>query len=71
MTMVRVESGLYASIAVNGDVQIGWCRRVPEGWCVEDMDCNRLMTPFPTKSDAEKAGYEALAHESGASNPGW
>jgi len=63
--------GLGAFVAVNGDVQLGWCRRTARGWQVEDMDCNVLSGPFKHLDQAKRAGVEALAPDSGAGNPGW
>ena len=64
-------AGLGAFVAVNGDVQIGWCRRTARGWQVEDMDCNVLSGPFKHLDQAKRAGLDALAPEHSAENPGW
>jgi hypothetical protein len=65
------EPGLWAFVAVSGDVQIGWCRKVGREWFVEDMDMNALAGPFRTLDDAKRAGTRVLAGDAGASNPGW
>lgn len=51
---------LWAFVAVNGDVQIGWCRQASDGWRVEDMDGKRLAGPFKTRKLAEQAGVALL-----------
>jgi hypothetical protein len=66
----QLEPGLWGFVAVNGDVQIGWCL-IDGGWYVEDIDENRLAGPFVNLNEAKRAGKVALAHLSGASNPGW
>ena len=67
----RVESDLWAFVAVNGDVQVGWCRRTRDGWWVEDMDENRLAGPFEDRDEAERVGTIELSDLGGAANPGW
>jgi two-component sensor histidine kinase len=70
ITIERTEAGVYAFIAVNGDVQIGWCRKAHDGWCVEDTDNKRIGGPFKTLKDAKEAGFQLLRHLAGESNPG-
>jgi hypothetical protein len=53
IVLERVEEGLWAFVAEDGDVQIGWCRKTAEGWSVEDMDSNRLAAPLKTRDQAE------------------
>jgi hypothetical protein len=68
----RFEAGRHAFLALNGDVQIGWCfRESPRAWIVTDVDDNRLAGPFPTLAEAEEAGIKVLQPWGGASNPGW
>jgi hypothetical protein len=71
VSMEKCEAGLWAFVAVNGDVQIGWCRKTGEGWQVGDMDCKHLSGPFKDLAQAKQAGLVALAHLSGAGNPGY
>lgn len=72
ISLERLEAGLWAFIAVNGDVQIGWCRKTSQGWFVEDSDqCQQLAGPFKTRALAEEAGRKVLADQAGAWNPGW
>jgi hypothetical protein len=68
--MEKCEAGLWAFVAVNGDVQIGWCRKTGEGWQIEDLDCKHLSGPFKNLAQAKQAGLTALAYLSGAGNPG-
>ena len=62
---------LWAFVAANGDVQIGWCRKTSGGWQVEDMDCKCLSGPFKRLDQAKRAGVVALGRLSSAPNPGW
>lgn len=71
ISMEKVEPGLWAFVAVNGDVQIGWCRQASEGWYVEDTDYNCLGGPYQTRKLAEQAGAILLSHLAGSSRPGW
>lgn len=71
ISIEKAEPGLWAFVAVNGDVQIGWCRQAADGWHVEDMDGKRLGGPFKTRKLAEQAGVALLSHLAGSSNPGW
>lgn len=71
ISLERFEAGLWAFVAVNGDVQIGWCRKTRQGWQVEGMDCRCLAGPFKTLDQAQRAGLNELSHLSGSSNPGW
>jgi hypothetical protein len=66
-----VEDGLWAFVAEDSDVQIGWCRKNGDGWWVEDMDGNCLAGPSKSRSQAEAIGINKLSHLGGASNPGW
>jgi hypothetical protein len=71
ITLERFEAGRYAFIAVAGDVQVGWCIRRDGGWYIDDPDGNSLAGPFQTIAAAASASQQILAHEAGASNPGW
>jgi len=71
IALEKCGAGLWAFVAVNGDVQIGWCRRTARGWQVEDMDCKVLSGHFKHLDQAKRAGVEVLAPESGDANPGW
>jgi hypothetical protein len=71
ISLEKCEAGLWAFVAINGDVQIGWCRKTPQGWQVEDMDCKCLCGPFKSLDQAKQAGTKALAHLAGVGNPGW
>lgn len=67
----KITANEFAFVAVNGDVQIGWCRMEANGWNVRDMDEMHLSGPFKDAMEAISAGKEALSDEGGASNPGW
>ncbi|MRG54199.1 hypothetical protein GF108_01200 [Phyllobacterium sp. SYP-B3895] len=71
ISLEKAEPGLWGFVAVNGDVQIGWCRQASDGWYVEGMDGKRLGGPFKTRKLAEQAGAALLARLAGSSNPGW
>lgn len=71
LILERVERGLWAFVAINGDVQVGWCRKFENGWWIEDMDGKRIGGPCKNRDHAEVLGVERLAHLSGESNPGW
>jgi|tagenome__1003787_1003787.scaffolds.fasta_scaffold20976053_1 hypothetical protein len=72
ITIRQFEAGRHAILATNGDVQIGWAVRVARSqWFVTDMDDARLVGPFRTLSEAEKAATEVLKERAGDSNPGW
>jgi hypothetical protein len=70
ISIEKCKADLWAFVAANGDVQIGWCRKTGEGWQVEDMDCKRLSGPFKDLAKAKQVGLTALANLSGAGNPG-
>lgn len=70
ITIKKAEAGVYCFIAANGDVQIGWCRKMNDGWWVEDTDCKRIGGPFATLKDTKEAGFQLLSHLAGESNPG-
>jgi hypothetical protein len=71
ISMEECGAGLWAFVAVNGDVQIGWCRKTSDGWQVEDMGGKYLSQPFKDLAQAKQAGLTALAYLSGSGNPGW
>ena len=64
------EKGIFAILAVAGDVQVGWCREDEGGWSLLDMDEAMISGPFSDLGTAEAACYRFLAHLAGASNPG-
>jgi hypothetical protein len=71
IALEKFETGRHAFIAVNGDVQIGWCAKDKSNWYIEDMDGLRLAGPFRTIEEASKASSQVLARFAGESNPGW
>jgi hypothetical protein len=58
IALERFEAGRHAFIALNGDVQIGWCVKCKAKWYIEDMDGQVLAGPFPTLRVAESSRHK-------------
>jgi hypothetical protein len=71
IALERFEPGCHGFVAVDGDVQVGWCVKRDGGWYIEDMDWNAVAGPFRTLAAATTAGQQVFALQAGASNPGW
>ena len=67
----RIDDDLYAFIAIAGDVQVGWCRRLSSGWHISDMDEKSIAGPFESLEEAQMVGLEIFLPKSGVSNPGY
>ena len=64
------EDDVYGIVAVSGDVQIGWCRKIDGLWWLSDMDENIVGCSFEELRAAEIGSLAAFSNCIGASNPG-
>lgn len=65
------EDDVYGIVAVSGDVQIGWCRKIDGLWWLSDMDENTVGGSFKELRAAEIGSLAAFSDYLGASNPGY
>jgi len=64
------EDNVYSIVAVSGDVQIGWCRKIKGLWWLSDMNENTVGGAFEELSAAEIGSLATFSNCLGASNPG-
>ena len=68
----EIESGDWAVVDVDNDVQVGWCRHTEDGWMIEDyLDGVVLGGPFAALDEAGAHADALLRHRLGIGNPGW